>query len=724
MEWKYLRTKIKGGKGIIPKWYEHIKTQISVNTSHLQEFQNKRKHAYNLTQLEDQPDRLKSKGWTATLTNTNDIIYGKIARTKGKNKNATTNQNARQSRYIIHYTENKQENERTQTLKPCPGCHMKDINIKDRRTKCLINHKEISDLPMEYITIQLTKGQPFEYEPESRHYRIINPQLELTTKLHYRKQNNTYHDINNRNTNTRENNRRDTNSQSQSLIDHILLTTDSNKNQLTHIRSTLATQKELTFYTDGSLNNKYVMGQMRMGWLLTKPPIFPAPYFVADTDQYPSSTKAELMTILTALIVVPRDSIVTIKTNSQEAIHLITNFNNTSQAKTWHKTDYSPILQTIKQIIAQLQLNLNLIKVKAHTTDVNNNIVDNLVKINEHNWTGCEKLRLNREYINGILAIPMFKNKIIEEPIKKSIQTIHQAAAFQKWRTQNRTLNNMDDRKSQHINWHLTKDAIHPSSLYQEPNSFADTKQRAFKLKLQNHELSTFDKLHKRKPRIYETPICPFCKQDKETNIHVFICPALEEDHSIHNTLKETIQYTATQIKKKGKKKTKYLSQTRIQQILAQEKALSLDLTNANVTIDTHELNFLDTIQGYTSKSLMKKINSLIKSKAAIKTINRNIQSFIQTKLENTWHHRIQKFLAWEHEHNITRKQKTKSNPKSPKKKTNGTRIEKNNNYKSDNHKTYKQLYTSSRKHAINLYTKLTMYGKVLFYKYYYNFLN
>ncbi|RHZ78570.1 hypothetical protein Glove_161g14 [Diversispora epigaea] len=303
MEWKYLRTKIKGGKGIIPKWYEHIKTQISVNTSHLQEFQNKRKHAYNLTQLEDQPDRLKSKGWTATLTNTNDIIYGKIARTKGKNKNATTNQNARQSRYIIHYTENKQENERTQTLKP--------------------------------------------------------------------KQNNTYHDINNRNTNTRENNRRDTNSQSQSLIDHILLTTDSNKNQLTHIRSTLATQKELTFYTDGSLNNKYVMGQMRMGWLLTKPPIFPAPYFVADTDQYPSSTKAELMAILTALIV--------------------------AHTKTWHKTDYSPILQTIKQIIAQLQLNLNLIKVKAHTTDVNNNIVDNLVKINEHNWTEQNYRGTNQE---------------------------------------------------------------------------------------------------------------------------------------------------------------------------------------------------------------------------------------------------------------------------------------------------------------------------------------
>ncbi|CAG8769640.1 7017_t:CDS:1 [Dentiscutata erythropus] len=237
------------------------------------------------------------------------------------------------------------------------------------------------------------------------------------------------------------------------------------------------------------------MGQMRMGWLITDPVISPVQYFVADTDLYPSSNKAELMAILTALTVVSQGKKVTINTDNKEAICMINNHLQGDQTKILHKLNYLSIIQTIKQIINQLQLKLTLTKVEAHSNNLNNNIVDNLIKITEHNWLNFDKLRINREYIN-ILAIPTLKNKIIEEPIKKTIQEINRTVAFYKWRMQNRTVNSISERKSHNINWHLTQKTNHPFTLYQNPNSFEDTRQRSFKLRLQNNELPTMDKLH------------------------------------------------------------------------------------------------------------------------------------------------------------------------------------------------------------------------------------
>jgi hypothetical protein len=54
--------------------------------------------------------------------------------------------------------------------------------------------------------------------------------------------------------------------------------------QLISARQEIKKFKQLTFYTDGSLNNKYIMGQIRIGWLLTEPPTCPALHFIADTD--------------------------------------------------------------------------------------------------------------------------------------------------------------------------------------------------------------------------------------------------------------------------------------------------------------------------------------------------------------------------------------------------------------------------------------------------------
>jgi hypothetical protein len=71
-------------------------------------------------------------------------------------------------------------------------------------------------------------------------------------------------------------------------------------------------------------------------------------------------------------------------------------------------------------------------KIKAHSGNRDNEFVDKMVKINETNWLQYDKIRINREYLNGINLIPTFKDKIIDEPIKDTIKSIHKIAAFSK----------------------------------------------------------------------------------------------------------------------------------------------------------------------------------------------------------------------------------------------------------------------------------------------------
>ncbi|CAG8819463.1 22038_t:CDS:1, partial [Dentiscutata erythropus] len=168
-------------------------------------------------------------------------------------------------------------------------------------------------------------------------------------------------------------------------------------------------------------------------------------------------------------------------------------------------------------------------------------------------------------------------NKIIEKPIKKTIQEFNRTAAFYKWRMQNRTANSISKRKSHNINWHLIQKTNYLSTLYQNFNSFEDTRQRLFKLRLQNNELPTMDKLHQRRSHLYVTNKCPFCNQEKETNKHVFTCIALDEQYNIDTILKETLQLTAKQIKLKGKKNTKHMTLDLIKQTISQEPAFLLE---------------------------------------------------------------------------------------------------------------------------------------------------
>ncbi|POG77078.1 hypothetical protein GLOIN_2v1550909, partial [Rhizophagus irregularis DAOM 181602=DAOM 197198] len=84
--------------------------------------------------------------------------------------------------------------------------------------------------------------------------------------------------------------------------------------------------------------------------------------------QWPSSTRAEIMAVLTCLIVCPPNSLINIFTDSQCTIDTFTSLSNykiTPRRK--QKINNIILWQAIQQIIAEINLQVRFTKVKAHS---------------------------------------------------------------------------------------------------------------------------------------------------------------------------------------------------------------------------------------------------------------------------------------------------------------------------------------------------------------------
>ena len=125
----------------------------------------------------------------------------------------------------------------------------------------------------------------------------------------------------------------------QNQISNKLITDTQTQIELNEIAKSIATWKNIKIYTDGSLE-KFRHGQTAMGIGIVFLQHDQEITFSAQTSQHPSSTRAEIMAILIALILTPKSTNVTIYTDSQCAIEIL-KFKK-SKTKRWN-TSANPI---------------------------------------------------------------------------------------------------------------------------------------------------------------------------------------------------------------------------------------------------------------------------------------------------------------------------------------------------------------------------------------------
>ncbi|CAB4377837.1 unnamed protein product [Rhizophagus irregularis] len=203
------------------------------------------------------------------------------------------------------------------------------------------------------------------------------------------------------------------------LINGLLLPNDI-FNEFYILTNNLASFTNLEFYTDGSLKIDNDNPCMGFGWIFSSDTSLNIE-FSGATTQWPSSTRAEIMAVLTCLIVCPPNSLINIFTDSQCTIDTFTSLSNYKLTpKRKQKINNIILWQAIQQIIAELNLQVQFTKVKAHSGVEYNDKADKLAK------DGCDSNTIISISPKGVKAQKghiMFNNDIIiDRNIRKTLK--------------------------------------------------------------------------------------------------------------------------------------------------------------------------------------------------------------------------------------------------------------------------------------------------------------
>ncbi|RHZ51607.1 hypothetical protein Glove_476g106 [Diversispora epigaea] len=255
--------------------------------------------------------------------------------------------------------------------------------------------------------------------------------------------------------------------------------------------------------------------------------------FSGKVENFASSTRAELMAILTTVYATPKRSRLCIFMDSQAAIDAIANAASNPR-KAHMKLKNWTIVKAIKEIANVQNLTLQLEKVKAHLGVIHNETADKLAR------EGCLKLVCfpDLQSLTSVNTVSCWNTETIEESLRHFTKKLGKAKHSIKWRLLNRNISTISAFKSKQIQWESSWRTTMLSYIDRNVTDNKETWQRAFNVKLFNNELPTLEKLKDRFPKIYENDSCIRCNLKKEDQVHVLTCPKnLIDIHSCRNKL-------------------------------------------------------------------------------------------------------------------------------------------------------------------------------------------
>ena len=101
---------------------------------------------------------------------------------------------------------------------------------------------------------------------------------------------------------------------------------------------------------------------------------------ISKVDKWPSFTRAELIAIWTVILAIPTRTRVRIKTDSQAAIDSLNAEKSISKGSKWLNINNRTLINNITTFIRIKELDVHLIKVKAHSGILGNELADDLAK--------------------------------------------------------------------------------------------------------------------------------------------------------------------------------------------------------------------------------------------------------------------------------------------------------------------------------------------------------
>ncbi|PKK69723.1 hypothetical protein RhiirC2_712442 [Rhizophagus irregularis] len=285
-----------------------------------------------------------------------------------------------------------------------------------------------------------------------------------------------------------------------------LVTPNSLHIPLLKITLSLSSYNNLEFYTDGSLNREYETPIMGYGWIFTSNLVDNIKHSGSCKD-WPSSSKAELVAILTSLIVCPPNSNIHIHTDSAACIATFNSlYSPKLTARQFQKLNNCTLWNTIKHIINTLKLKVSLFKVKVHSGHALNDAADLLAK---NGILSKDFFQINIQYLPTQRCHLTFNDSIIiDRNIRKSVKRIINFQYFEQHLSHQNLHKLKDYTLDNIIDWEF-------SQLWFKYNPFTKltsekySKHVSWQIKCSSYNLPTLDILNRNYPEFLKENVTP-----------------------------------------------------------------------------------------------------------------------------------------------------------------------------------------------------------------------
>lgn len=362
--------------------------------------------------------------------------------------------------------------------------------------------------------------------------------------------------------------------------------------------------------------------------------------FSAPIQNWPSSYKAELIAILSAICTCPRGSIIQIYTDSQSIISKYTKITtHPPNINKIYSHNYWPIWQTLLNLIKSYSLKITLYKITAHSNNIFNDLADSLAK--HHNTLSQPNfLDFKHNNLYNPSYLLQYDNHYIEQPTRRTIKNICNAHIVSMWSSQNRIQNIIPI--SGHIDWNATWLYLNNNHkrTYNYTN-FQLSQSKTFRIKNLLNSLPTLSHFHNLYPNIYTNINCISCNT-YEHSYHWIICP---NSTPISSIISQTITQTLTP-------NSIDLSEHQLSQL--HYLLLQLPCLSPNTPNPANHPDFYTTIRGYIPKAIIDSINTYTNShKAALNITIKFLLKLSHNIYEQIWKPYCTNLSNWKKIHNI-----------------------------------------------------------------------
>jgi hypothetical protein len=259
----------------------------------------------------------------------------------------------------------------------------------------------------------------------------------------------------------------------------------------------------------------------------------------------------------------------------------------------------------IFEIIENLNISVELYKVKAHDTNIYNNRVDYLAAA-AHLNVDNELLAINYQNIETIKWIPTWNNIVVEQNIRKFVTLTTNVKNLETFLNLNRNAKY----RNLYIDWEMTFKNLECGESYFS-TSFAESKFKRQKVKLLVEELSTIEQMKKSYYSLYKRRKCVYCNQEDETFNHIWSCVnRLEEINDLMSLHHEILKLEVNEYLKEKKKA-----------LIVNDILLNISDVIWNTDDIETKFNFTDIIKGFIPLSLTDKIFEITRNRESVKLI-------------------------------------------------------------------------------------------------------